>query len=117
MLRVGDGAAALSASSTAGVYLDEYDLVHSASPLAPSVRMSSQLPFAAASPPASGSSAPVNAALTVLGREAGLPPKVAEARAEEAIVRIEGALVLCAGTGDVAPFERALAAIRVMLAR
>lgn len=50
--------------------------------------------------------------IAALGREAGLSPKVAEARAEDAVVRIEGALVLCAGTGDTAPFARALAAIR-----
>lgn len=53
-----------------------------------------------------------SASIVALGREAGLPQKVAEARAEDAIVRIEGALVLCAGTGDVGPFARALAAIR-----
>ncbi len=56
-----------------------------------------------------------SASIVVLAREAGLPPKVAEARAEDAIVRIEGALVLCAGTGDVGPFARALAAIRKSL--
>lgn len=53
-----------------------------------------------------------SASIVVLGREAGLTQKVAEMRAEDAIVRIEGALVLCAGTGDVGPFARALTAIR-----
>lgn len=56
-----------------------------------------------------------SASIVALGREAGLPPKLAAARAEDAIVRIEGALVLCAGTGDVTPFARALAAIRATL--
>lgn len=55
------------------------------------------------------------AAIAALGREAGLPQKEATSRAEDAIVRIEGALVLCAGTGDVAPFGRALAVIRATL--
>lgn len=53
-----------------------------------------------------------SASIVALGREAGLSQKVAEARAEDAIVRIEGALVVCAGTDDVAPFTRALSAIR-----
>lgn len=53
--------------------------------------------------------------IAMLGREAGLTQKVAETRAEDAIVRIEGALVLCAGTGQTAPFTRALASIRTSL--
>jgi AcrR family transcriptional regulator len=47
-----------------------------------------------------------------LARDAGVAPSVARARAEDAVVRIEGALVLSAGTGDPKPFARALAAIR-----
>jgi AcrR family transcriptional regulator len=43
-----------------------------------------------------------------VGRSAGLPDEVARARAESAVVRIEGALVLVAGTGDSGVFKRAL---------
>lgn len=43
---------------------------------------------------------------------AGLPEKVARARAESAVVRIEGALVLVAATGDAGVFARALSEIR-----
>jgi TetR/AcrR family transcriptional regulator, lmrAB and yxaGH operons repressor len=43
-----------------------------------------------------------------IGRAAGLGEKVARARAESAVIRIEGALVLVAGTGDTGVFTRAL---------
>jgi AcrR family transcriptional regulator len=51
-------------------------------------------------------------AIAALCREAGIPVATARARAEDAVVRIEGALVLSAGTGDHRPFGRALTAIR-----
>jgi AcrR family transcriptional regulator len=44
--------------------------------------------------------------------EAGLPKGVARARAEDMVVRLEGALVMCAGTGDHAVFARTLESIR-----
>lgn len=50
-------------------------------------------------------------------RDAGLGRAVARARAESAVVRIEGALVVSAGTGDTGVFERALRDIRETLLR
>jgi len=47
-----------------------------------------------------------------VGRAAGLGEKLARARAEGAVVRIEGALVLVAGTGDTGVFARALQDIK-----
>jgi hypothetical protein len=52
------------------------------------------------------------AAMEELCVEAGIPRARAKVRAEDALVRLEGALVLAAGTGDPRPFARALAAIR-----
>lgn len=51
-------------------------------------------------------------AVEALCLEAGLPKRVARARAEEFVARIEGALVLCAGTADYGIFARTLAALR-----
>jgi AcrR family transcriptional regulator len=51
-------------------------------------------------------------AVESIGVEAGLPRDVARARAEEFVVQIEGALVVCAGTDDAAVFGRALARLR-----
>lgn len=51
-------------------------------------------------------------AFVVIGRAAGQREGVARARAESAVVRIEGALVLVAGTGDTRVFMRALAGIK-----
>lgn len=48
-------------------------------------------------------------------REAGLPPATARARAESAVVRIEGALVVAAGTGDTGVFTRTLRDLRETL--
>ena len=45
-------------------------------------------------------------------RDAGLTPAVARARAEDAVVRIEGALVVCAGMGETGPFERVIRDLR-----
>lgn len=54
-------------------------------------------------------------AIAELCIQAGIPAAAARTRAEDAVVRIEGALVLSAGTGDHRPFGRALSAIRVSL--
>ena len=47
-------------------------------------------------------------ALAAVACEAGLPAKRAKQRAEDAIARIQGALVLARATGDTGPFERTL---------
>ena len=47
-------------------------------------------------------------ALAVALRDAGLSRSVARARAEDAVIRIEGALVLAGGMDDVSLFGRAL---------
>jgi hypothetical protein len=50
--------------------------------------------------------------------EAGLSRAVARTRAEDVVVRVEGALVMCAGTGDYGVFARTLKDLRrSMLAR
>lgn len=54
-------------------------------------------------------------ALEVLCVEAGLPRPVSRVRAEDAVVCLEGALVLSAGTGDHAVFQRTLKTIRASL--
>ncbi len=46
--------------------------------------------------------------LAQVSRKAGLKPKAARQRAEEAVLRIQGALVLARGTGDTKPFLRIL---------
>lgn len=51
-------------------------------------------------------------AVEALCLEAGLPKAVARARAEDLVVRLEGALVVANGTGDPAVFARTLAALR-----
>ena len=51
-------------------------------------------------------------AFAEIGRAAGMREAVARARAESAVVRIEGALVLAAGLNDVGVFARALAEIK-----
>ncbi len=50
-------------------------------------------------------------ALRDLAVEAGVPRQEAQRRAEDAVVRIEGSLVLAAGLGDPAPFRRATKSI------
>lgn len=45
-------------------------------------------------------------------REAGLSSAQARARAEDAVIRIEGALVVSAGLGDAGPFERVIRNLR-----
>lgn len=56
-------------------------------------------------------------AMAAAAREAGLPPAVARQRAEDAIIRIEGALVLARISGDTGPFERTLAELPATLTR
>ena len=51
-------------------------------------------------------------AVEALGVEAGLPRAVARLRAEDLVVRIEGALVVAAGTGDTSVFARAIRELR-----
>jgi AcrR family transcriptional regulator len=48
------------------------------------------------------------AALRALAIEAGVPGPEAQHRAEDAVVRIEGALIVAGGLADPAPFKRAL---------
>jgi len=50
-----------------------------------------------------------------LCREAGVDRAEARARAEDAVVRIEGSLIVAAGTGEPRVFGRALDAIRASL--
>lgn len=47
-------------------------------------------------------------AFTDIARESGLSPAVARLRAEDAIVRIEGSLVVARVLGDNLPFQRAI---------
>jgi TetR/AcrR family transcriptional repressor of lmrAB and yxaGH operons len=54
-------------------------------------------------------------AIQSLCEEAGVPSQEARRRAEDAVVRIEGALVVSAGTHDTGPFQRALAELRQKL--
>jgi hypothetical protein len=44
--------------------------------------------------------------------EAGLSKAVARARAEDFVVRIEGALIVCAGTDDFGVFARTIKSLR-----
>jgi len=52
------------------------------------------------------------ASVETLCLEAGLPKTVARARAEDLVVRIEGALIVCAGTDDCGVFRRTIADLR-----
>jgi AcrR family transcriptional regulator len=51
-------------------------------------------------------------AVEALGVESGLPRAVARLRGEDLVIRIEGALVVCAGTGDHRVFARAIRDLR-----
>ena len=53
--------------------------------------------------------------LTKICRHAGLSAAIARRRAEDAIVRIEGALVVAAGMGDRSVFGRTLDELRATL--
>ncbi|WP_287128325.1 TetR/AcrR family transcriptional regulator [Candidatus Cyanaurora vandensis] len=54
-------------------------------------------------------------ALAALMAETGIAPPMAHRRAEEAVVRIQGALILAGGLGDEAPFQRVLQSLKVDL--
>ena len=51
-------------------------------------------------------------AVEALGVESGLPRAAARLRAEDLVVRIEGALVVCAGTGNTSIFARTIRDLR-----
>jgi AcrR family transcriptional regulator len=51
-------------------------------------------------------------AVEALGVESGLPRATARRRAEDLVVRIEGALVVCAGTSDTSVFARTVRDLR-----
>ena len=51
-------------------------------------------------------------AVEALGVESGLPRAIARLRAEDLVVRIEGALVVCAGTDDTSVFARTIRDLR-----
>ena len=51
-------------------------------------------------------------AVETLGVESGLPKTMARARGEDMVVRIEGALVVCAGTGNTDVFARVIRELR-----
>jgi len=50
-------------------------------------------------------------------REAGVDPIDADARAEDAVVRVQGAVTLARGLGDVGPFRRLMEALPDQLLR
>jgi len=56
-------------------------------------------------------------ALAKLSREAGLPPAEARRRAVQALVEIQGALVLARALGDRKPFSRVLENLPGLLTR
>lgn len=49
--------------------------------------------------------------------EAGLKPAVARERAEDALIEVQGSLVLSSGMGDAAPFKRAMKRLPEVLLR
>lgn len=54
-------------------------------------------------------------AVEVLARDAGVSKSQARARAEDFVVRVEGALVVSAGTGDASIFTRTITDLRISL--
>ncbi len=54
-------------------------------------------------------------AVEALCVEAGVPRAAARARAQDLVIRVEGALVVAAGTGDTSVFERTLRDLRSSL--
>lgn len=46
--------------------------------------------------------------MALLAREKGIPAREARQRAEDAVVRIQGALIVSRGVGDPAPFRRVI---------
>jgi TetR/AcrR family transcriptional regulator, lmrAB and yxaGH operons repressor len=55
------------------------------------------------------------AALTELIVETGIPRKAARQRAEDAVIRIQGALILSQGVADTAPFRRTMRSLQSQL--
>jgi AcrR family transcriptional regulator len=51
-------------------------------------------------------------AVEALGVASGIPRGIARLRAEDLVVRVEGALVVCAGTGDTSVFARTIRDLR-----
>lgn len=51
----------------------------------------------------------VSAITQILTEEAGLPADLAHQRGEDAVIMIQGALILSHGTGNAAPFQRVIA--------
>jgi len=51
-------------------------------------------------------------AIEAICLEAGLSKAVARVRAEDVVVRVEGALIVCAGTGDYSVFARTIKDLR-----
>jgi TetR/AcrR family transcriptional repressor of lmrAB and yxaGH operons len=51
-------------------------------------------------------------AVEALCVEAGVPRSLARSRAEDLVVRLEGALIVCVGTGDPGVFQRTLRELR-----
>ncbi len=47
-------------------------------------------------------------AIAAVLRESGLPPRTARERAQDAVIRIEGSLVMARASGDTKPFRRTL---------
>lgn len=56
-------------------------------------------------------------ALSQLARDAGLPARLAQERAEQAVVQLQGALVVAGGLDDVGVFSRSLAQLPALLLR
>ncbi len=56
-------------------------------------------------------------AMANVGRDAGVPARLARRHAEEALTRIQGALILARATGDTRPFSRVLTALPALLTR
>jgi AcrR family transcriptional regulator len=51
-------------------------------------------------------------ALAKLITESGVPRAVAKKRSEDALIRIQGSLIVCEGLGDQAPFKRTVKQLR-----
>jgi AcrR family transcriptional regulator len=51
-------------------------------------------------------------ALAKIIAESGVPRAIAKRRAEDAVIRIQGALIVCEGLGDQTPFKRTMKQLR-----
>jgi len=56
-------------------------------------------------------------ALAAVAREAGLTPALARRRAEDALMRFQGGLVMARATGNIKPFERVLGELPDLLTK